>query len=113
MEILIEEEDDLYCVCAKIEPYNTKNKKKVIVNTNKIRKTLADRGYEVGNVVQESRLHNLNGVTQGTWFFEKKVQKRLDKSAEQVIIKEENPAPAKTTTRRRRKSSTKKVSSGE
>ncbi len=113
MEILIEEEGDLYCVCVKIESYNTSNKKKTIVNTSNVRKALVDKGYEVGKAVQESYLHNLNGATQGTWFFEKKVEKQLDKSAEQVIIKEENPAPTKTTRRRRTKSTAKKVSSGE
>ena len=110
MEILIEEEGDLYCVCVKIESYNTNNKKKTIVNTSNVRKALVDKGYEVGKAVQESYLHNLNGATQGTWFFKKKV---LDKPVEPVIIEEEKQVKPKTTRKRRTRSSTKKVSTEE
>ena len=110
MEIKIEEQEDLYCVCVKIEQYNTKIKRKTIVNTRQVRRELAAQGYELGEAVQKSYLHNLNGVTQGTWFFKKKV---LDKPVEPVIIEEEKQVKPKTTRKRRTRSSTKKVSTEE
>tara|TARA_Y100000114_G_scaffold70006_1_gene64084 strand:+ start:2403 stop:2744 length:342 start_codon:yes stop_codon:yes gene_type:complete len=113
MEILVEEQDNLYCVCVKVEPYNTREKRKTIVNTKAVAKEMRRLGYTVGPVVQDALIHNQNGVTQGTWFFEKKQEKSLDKPAEEVIIEKEKPAPAKQTRRRRSKSSTKKVSSEE
>ena len=48
MEIKIEEQEDLYCVCVKIEQYNTKIKRKTIVNTRQVRRELAAQGYELG-----------------------------------------------------------------
>ena len=110
MEIKIEEQEDLYCVCVKIEQYNTKIKRKTIVNTRQVRRELAAQGYELGEAVQKAYLHNLNGVTQGTWFFKKKV---LDKPVEPVIIEEEKQVKPKTTRKRRTRSSTKKVSTEE
>ena len=62
-------------------------------------------GYHVGKPVQTSYIHNLNGVIQGTWFFEKKVEKSLDKSVEDVIIEEEKKVQPKPTRKRRTKSS--------
>ena len=110
MEIKIEEQEDLYCVCVKIEQYNTKIKRKTIVITRQVRRELAAQGYELGEAVQKAYLHNLNGVTQGTWFFKKKV---LDKPVEPVIIEEEKQVKPKTTRKRRTRSSTKKVSTEE
>ena len=110
MEIKIEEQEDLYCVCVKIEQYNTKIKRKTIVNTRQVRRELAAQGYELGEAVQKAYLHNLNGVTQGTWVFKKKV---LDKPVEPVIIEEEKQVKPKTTRKRRTRSSTKKVSTEE
>ena len=110
MEIKIEEQEDLYCVCVKIEQYNTKIKRKTIGNTRQVRRELAAQGYELGEAVQKAYLHNLNGVTQGTWFFKKKV---LDKPVEPVIIEEEKQVKPKTTRKRRTRSSTKKVSTEE
>ena len=110
MDIKIEEQDGLYCVCVKIEEYNAKIKRKTIVNTTQVRRELAAQGCEVGEAVQEAYLHNLNGITQGTWFFKKKV---LDKPVEPVIIEEEKQVKPKTTRKRRTRSSTKKVSTEE
>ena len=113
MEILVEEQDNLYCVCVKVQPYSTRDKRKTVVNTKTVVREMRRLGYTVGPVVQDTLIHNQNGVTQGTWFFEKKQEKSLDKPAEEVIIKKEKPAPAKQSRRRRSKSSTKKVSSEE
>ena len=113
MEILVEEQDNLYCVCVKVDAYNAREKRKTIVNTKAVVSKLKRLGYDVGRPVQEAMIHNQNGITQATWFFEKKDQKLLDKSAEEVIIEEEKPAPVKPKRRRRSKSSTKKISSEE
>ena len=110
MDIKIEEQDDLYCVNVKIDNYNPRVKKKTIVNTSQIRRELAIRGFETAEAVQEAYLHNLNGVTQGTWFFKKKV---LDKPVEDVIIKEEKKVNPKPTRKRTTRSSTKKKISTE
>ena len=110
MDIKIEEQDDLYCVCVKVDPYNPKEKRKVILNTSDVRRALAKQGCEVGETAQESHIHNLNGITQGTWFFKKKV---LDKPAEDVIIKEEKEVEPKPTRKKRTKPSIKKKVSTE
>ena len=110
MDIKIEEQDGLYCVCVKIEEYNAKIKRKTIVNTTQVRRELAAQGCEVGEAVQEAYLHNLNGITQGTWFFKKKV---LDKTSKDVIIKEEKEVKPTPTRKKRTRSSTKKKVSAE
>ena len=110
MDIKIEEQDGLYCVCVKIEEYNAKIKRKTIVNTTQVRRELAAQGCEVGEAVQEAYLHNLNGITQGTWFFKKKV---LDKTSKDVIIEVEKEVKPKSARKRRTRSSTKKVSTEE
>ena len=110
MDIKIEEQDDLYCVHVKIEDYSPKVKRKIIVYTKQVRRLLAKQGCELGEAVQESHLHNLNGITQGTWFFKKKV---LDKPVEDVIIKEEKKVNPKPTRKRTTRSSTKKKVSTE
>ena len=70
-------------------------------------------GYQVGAPVQEAKIHNLNGVTQGTWFFKKKAEKPLDNSPKEVIIVEEKSVQPKPTRKRRTRSSAKKVSTEE
>ena len=114
MDIEIEEKGDLYCVCVKVEPYNPRIKRKTIVSTGQVRRELHSRGYETTKVIQTDYIHNLNGITQGTWIFEKKV---LDKSPKKVIIELETsvqPKPKPKATRKRRtRSSTKKVSTEE
>jgi len=105
MDIRIEEQDDLYCVCVKVEPYSPRIKRKTIVTTGQVRREAERMGYAIGKTVQESRIHNLNGITQGTWFFEKKT---LDKPVEDVIIEEEKKVKPKPVRKKRTKSSTKK-----
>ena len=107
MDIKIEEQGDLYCVCVKVDPYNHRLKRKTIVATGQVRRAVAKKGFEIGETVQASYIHNLNGVTQGTWLFKKKV---LDKPVEDVIIKKEKEVKPKPTRKRRTRSSTKKVS---
>tara|TARA_Y100000592_G_C5305780_1_gene237681 strand:- start:80 stop:406 length:327 start_codon:yes stop_codon:yes gene_type:complete len=108
MEVLVEEQGDLYCVCVKVEPYNPREKRKTIVNTDAVKRKLIEMDLPVGAVVQESYIHNLNGVTQGTWFFKKE---KVDIPVEPAIIEEEKVVKPKRT--RRTRSSTKKVSTEE
>jgi len=105
MDIRIEEQDDLYCVCVKVEAYNPRTKRKIIVTTGQVRREAERMGYAVGNAVQETRIHNLSGVTQGTWFFEKKT---LDKPVEDVIIEEEKKVKPKPARKKRTRSPAKK-----
>ena len=74
MDIKIEEQDDLLCVCVKVESYDTKVKRKTIINTKELRHRLEKMGHKLGEAVQTDQIHNLNGKTQGTWFFKKKVE---------------------------------------
>ena len=115
MDIKIEEQDGLYCVCVQIPPYDVRIKRKTIVSTQLVRQKLSVEGYETGEVVQSAHLNNLNGITQGTWFFKKKT---LDKPAKPVIIVEEKSVqpklkPATAPKKKRTRSSTKKVSTEE
>ena len=110
MDIKIEEQDDMYCVCVKVDNYNPREKKKTIVNTGRVRMEVQKMGYNIGETVQGDYIHNLNGITQGTWFFKKKV---LDKPVEDVIIKEEKKVNPKPTRKRTTRSSTKKKVSTE
>ncbi len=110
MDIKVEERDGRYCVSVKIPQYVPKTKRKIIVATGEVRARLASMGYELGQTIQEPRLHNLNKVTEGEWIFEKKV---LDKPPEPVIIVEEKSVQPKPVRKRRTRSSTKKVSTEE
>jgi|TARA_R110000787_G_scaffold132999_1_gene245256 hypothetical protein len=110
MDIKIEEQDDLLCVCVKVESYDTKVKRKTIINTKELRHRLEKMGHKLGEAVQTDQIHNLNGKTQGTWFFKKKVEKPVDKPVEDVIIVVEKEVKPKPTRKKRTRSSIKKVS---
>jgi hypothetical protein len=107
MNIEVEEKDDQICVCVKIPRYDSRVKRKTIVNTGNVRAELINKGIELGPAVKEAYLHNLNGVTEGMWVFQKKI---VDKVVEPVILKEEKPVRPKPKRPRRTRSSTKKVS---
>ena len=113
MDIIVEEQDNLFCVCVKVESYNIKTKRKTIVNTKQLHRRLEKMGYKVGEAVQVDSIHNLNGKTQGTWFFKKKVEKPVDKPVEDVIIVVEKEVKPKPTRKKRTRSSIKKVSTEE
>ena len=113
MDIKIEEQDDFFCVCVKVDRYNSREKKKTIVNTGRVKIEMQKRGYQIGEVVQNDYINNLNGKTHGTWFFEKKVEKSLDKPVQDVIIEVEKEVKPKPARKRRTRSSTKKVSTEE
>jgi hypothetical protein len=110
MDIRIEEKGDLYNVCVKIPKYDVRVKRKTIVNTSRVLSEAKKLGYELGEVVESTYLHNLNGVIEGTWIFKKKV---VDKPVKPVILKEEKSVQPKPKVTRRTRSSTKKVSTEE
>jgi hypothetical protein len=68
---------------------------------------LASRGVEHGEAIQTATVKNWREHTrQGTWIFEKKTIKPLDKPAEKVILTKENkPAPKKRKSRAKKKTS--------
>jgi hypothetical protein len=110
MDIKIEEKDDLYCVCVKIPPYNTRIKRKTIVNTSQVVREAKKLGYELGESVETSFLNNANDITEGTWTFKKKV---LDKSEENVILDKEEIVQPKPKRTRRTRPATKKSTTEE
>ena len=113
MDIKIEEQDGLYCVCVQVERYNPKVKRKTVINTGAVQREVRKLGYNIGDAVQTDSIHNQNGKTQGTWFFEKKDEKTVDKPAKDVIIEVEKEVKPKPVRKRRTRSSTKKKVSTE
>lgn len=102
MEINIEEEGDFYNVFVKVPKYNrSSGKRKFIIETDQVRQKVESMGYEIAGTVKSDYLHNINGSTRGTWIFEKKIEKPLDKPPEEVIlpIEEKKPAPKKRQSR--------------
>jgi len=74
-------------------------------DTKDVLNELAERGIEHGPAVQTATVKNWHeAARRGTWVFEKKIEKPLDKSAEKVILtKEEKPAPKKRKSRAKKK----------
>ena len=112
MDIKIEEKGNLYTVKVEVSRYNSKIKRKTIVHTSEVRREVQKKGYEIGKTIEAAYIHNINGVTKGTWVFEKKM---LDKPTKGVILKEEKEVKPKPAKKKRAKTSTKKkkVSTGE
>jgi len=79
---------------------------KIRIFTEDISLELSNRGVEHGRALKEVVIKNYREDTRrGTWVFEKKMTKPLDKSAEKVIlpIEEEKPAPKKRKSRAKKK----------
>ena len=110
MDIKIEEKNDLYCVCVSIPPYNTRIKRKTIVNTSQVVLEAKKLGYELGEAVETTYLNNANDITEGTWTFKKKV---LDKPTKNVILDKEKVVKPKPKRTRRTRTSTKKSTTEE
>ena len=68
---------------------------------------LTKRGIDVDRPTQRDHVKNWREHTRrGTWIFEKKIEKVLDKPAENVILsKEKKPAPKKRKSRAKKKTS--------
>jgi hypothetical protein len=58
--------------------------------TSEVKQFLKNSGVEFGNCIQESDLNNSYAEScTGTWIFEKKTIKKVDKPAEKVILSKE------------------------
>ena len=81
---------------------------KMHLGTPQVLQMLSMKGVEVGKCIQEDSIRNFREYSRtGTWIFEKK---KLDKTPEPAIIKEEKSVQPKPTRKKRTRSSTKKVS---
>tara|TARA_R110002110_G_scaffold138144_1_gene323744 strand:- start:316 stop:651 length:336 start_codon:yes stop_codon:yes gene_type:complete len=98
MTFNIEEKDGKVFVFVEI-PYKreikgSKDRIFVRVQTEDIISKLSEKKIKHGKTIEESDIHNWREHTRrGTWVFEKKTTKPLDKPAEEVILSiEESPA---------------------
>jgi len=98
-------EDDKIIVEGALKPHDPRNQRRMSFNTAHVIQFLTDSGIEFGRCAQESVLNNSDtGTCTGTWIFEKKTIKPLDKPAEKVILTKENkPAPKKRKSRAKKK----------
>ena len=113
MTFNIEEKDGKVFVFVEI-PYKREFESSPItgvrirMTTEDVVARLAKEKVSHGNAIQEANLFNWRGDTrQGTWIFEKKIEKPLDKPPEEVIlpIEEKKPAPKKRKSRAKKKTS--------
>jgi len=98
MKFEIEEKDGKVFVFVEIpykrETEGSRDRIFVRVQTEDIISKLSEKKIKHGKAIKESNIHNWRENTRrGTWIFEKKTIKPLDKPAEKVILsKEEKPA---------------------
>jgi len=112
MKFEIEEKDGKVFVFVDI-PYKREIENSPItgarirMTTEDVVARLAEEKVSHGIAIQEANLFNWRGDTrQGTWIFEKKARKKVDKPAEKVILSKENkPAPKKRKSRAKKKTS--------
>jgi|TARA_R110000787_G_C13375436_1_gene441277 hypothetical protein len=95
MTFNIEEKDGKVFVFVEI-PYKREFESSPItgarirMTTEDVVARLAEEKVSHGNAIQEANLFNWRGDTrQGTWIFEKKTRKKVDKPAEKVILSKE------------------------
>ena len=101
----VKEEDEKIIVFVEV-PHATRNSvpkiPRVLIQTNDIIRELKERGISHGKALKGSdEIHSWERhLTKGTWIFEKKTEKPLDKPAEKVILtKEKKTAPKKRISR--------------
>jgi hypothetical protein len=109
MKFDVKEEADRVIVEVELSP-SRRGKKPVPrqrVETKDVLEELSTRGIVHGKAIQTASVKNWREHTRrGTWIFEKKIEKVLDKPAENVILsKEEKPAPKKRKSRAKKKTS--------
>ena len=97
-------------VKAKIPAFDTNRHPRMRVTTIDVEKYLEEEEILHGKCISGAALYNRSPTKlSGTWIFElfeKKIEKPLDKPAENVIlIKEEKPAPKKRKGRAKKKTS--------
>jgi hypothetical protein len=83
-------EDNRVIVKVNLLPHNPKSTPRQQVATGTVVQHLNQVGVEFGNCLQEAYVNNSNiEYLSGTWIFEKKIEKLLDKPAEKVILSKE------------------------
>jgi len=79
---------------------------RIRMTTEDVVARLAEEKVSHGNAIQEANLFNWRGDTrQGTWIFEKKARKKVDKPAEKVILSKEKKAAPKKKSKAKKKTS--------
>ena len=77
---------------------------RIRMTTEDVVARLAEEKVSHGNAIQEANLFNWRGDTrQGTWIFEKKTRKKVDKPAEKVILSKEKKAAPKNKSKAKKK----------
>ena len=90
----VKTEEDKITVHAELKPYDPKYNPRKTITTGQAESFLKESGIEHGKCLNPMDLCNSNAnYCTGTWIFEKKTTKPLDKPTEKVILsKEEKPA---------------------
>jgi len=79
---------------------------RIRMTTEDVVARLAEEKVSHGNAIQEANLFNWRGDTrQGTWIFEKKTIKKVDKPAEKVILSKEKKTEPKNKIKAKKKTS--------
>ena len=111
MTFNIEEKDGKVFVFVEI-PYKREFESSPItgvrirMTTEDVVARLAEEKVSHGNAIQEANLFNWRGDTrQGTWIFEKKTIKKVDKPAEKVILSKEKKTEPKNKIKAKKKTS--------
>ena len=79
---------------------------RIRMTTEDVVARLAEEKVSHGNTIQEANLFNWRGDTrQGTWIFEKKTIKKVDKPAEKVILSKEKKTLPKKKSKAKKKTS--------
>ena len=77
---------------------------RIRMTTEDVVARLAEEKVSHGNAIQEANLFNWRGDTrQGTWIFEKKTRKKVDKPAEKVILSKEKKTLPKKKSKAKKK----------
>tara|TARA_R110002110_G_scaffold408608_1_gene630300 strand:- start:397 stop:714 length:318 start_codon:yes stop_codon:yes gene_type:complete len=100
----VEITEDKIFVSATIIAYNPKNVPRKKVTTDDAIKYLEENSISHGKCIQTRTLNNRQADhLSGTWIFEKKVIKKVDKPAEKVILVKENKTEPKNKSKAKKK----------
>ena len=95
-------ENTIACTVTSLEYSDTRCRKRIFMDTKRVRSLLVEQGHNPGLSIKESRVDNCEGQLSGTWIFED-----ADSVAPVIEIIVEKIEEKKTTTSRKRRSSRK------
>jgi len=99
-------ENDKIIVEGTLEPHDPRRQRRMSFTTAHVEQFLTESETEFGSCIQESELNNSYAEScTGTWIFEKKIEKPLDKPAEKVILSKEKKAAPKKKSKAKKKTS--------